>query len=89
MRTLPIPALSGLALLALSGCATTDPQFGSVVQNNIIAQTVDLEPVYAGVPIEGGNAARTVDGVRRYTSGAVKPLVAGSLSKTGSGGGPQ
>jgi hypothetical protein len=81
MRTLSI-----LALLALAGCATSDPQFGAVVQNNIIAQVVDLDPVYAGVPIEGGNAARTVDGVRRYNGGAVKPLYTGTL---GRGSAPQ
>ncbi len=81
MRTLSI-----LALLALAGCATSDPQFGAVVQNNIIAQVVDLEPVYAGVPIEGGNAARATDVVRRYNNGAVKQLYTGSL---GRGSAPQ
>jgi len=88
MRILPILAvIAAPVLLTLGGCATADPQFGSAVQNNIIAQAVDLDPVYAGVPIEGGNAARTADGVRRYNSGAVKPLYQGTVSKTG--GSPQ
>jgi hypothetical protein len=85
MRTLPL--LAGPALLLLGGCATSDPQFGAVVQNNIIAQVVDLDPVYAGIPIEGGNAARTVAGVKRYNDGAVKQLYSGSLGK--SSGSPQ
>jgi hypothetical protein len=84
MRILPILALPALML---GGCATSDPQFGAVVQNNVIAQVVDLDPVYAGIPIEGGNAARTVAGVKRYNDGAVKQLYSGSLGK--SGGSPQ
>jgi hypothetical protein len=85
MRTLPLLTLP--ALLLLGGCATSDPQFGAVVQNNIIAQVVDLDPVYAGIPVEGGNAARTAAGVRRYNDGAVKPLYSGSLGKAS--GSPQ
>jgi len=85
MRILPtLAVIAAPVLLALGGCATADPQFGSAVQNNIIAHAVDLDPVYAGVPIEGGNAARTSDAVRRYNSGAVKPLLQGSVNKTGS-----
>jgi hypothetical protein len=79
MRIFPL-----IALLALSACATQrDAQLGAAVQNNVIAQVVDLDPVYAGIPIEGGNAARTVEGVRRYNNGAVKPLYSGSLGKSG------
>jgi len=85
MRTFPILALiAAPVLLALGGCATADPQFGAVVQNNIIAQAVDLDPVYAGVPIEGGNAARTANAVRQYNNGAVKPLYQGSLGNNNS-----
>lgn len=83
MRTLAISAVLA-PLLALAACATPDTQFGSVVQNNIIAQAVDLDPVYAGVPIEGGNAARTSAAVKRYNEGAVTPLYQGSLGKQSS-----
>jgi hypothetical protein len=73
------------AVLALSGCAAQrDAQLGSAVQNNIVAQVVDLDPVYAGIPLEGGNGARTVEGVRRYRDGAVKPLYSGSLGNNSS-----
>jgi hypothetical protein len=84
MRTLSLLALMvAPASLTLGGCATQrDAQLGAVVQNNVIAQVVDLEPVYAGVPIEGGNAARTVEGVRRYNNGAVKQLYSGSVGRS-------
>jgi hypothetical protein len=82
MRILPtLAVIAAPVLLTLGGCATADPQFGSAVQNNIIAHAVDLDPVYAGVPIEGGNAARSANAVRQYNNGAVKPLYQGVLGK--------
>lgn len=63
-----------LAML-VAGCATPDRELGIVVQHNVVAQVVDLEPQYAGVPIEGGSGERAVDGVKRYNKGAVKELL--------------
>jgi hypothetical protein len=66
-------AVTALALLA--GCTSDkDPQFGAVVQHNVAVQAVALEPVYAGVPIEGGDAVLGVTSVKQYKKGAVKEL---------------
>lgn len=70
---LPRFALIALPLL-LAGCATQDPQLGLNVQTNALAQIIDLNPVYAGVPIEGGAGERQVEAVRRYNKGKVTPL---------------
>lgn len=67
------PALSVISLLLLAGCATDSP-IGASVVNNVAAQTVDPNPRYAGVPIEGGNAVRSVGAYKRYLKGTIEPL---------------
>ena len=76
MRLYPV-----MILLALSGCAANDAQFGGAVQNNVVAQVVDMEPVYAGVPLEGSNGERSAEAVRRYRKGDVKALVGRGVVK--------
>ena len=82
-------ALIPLALL-LAGCAVhregdrliahnSDRHFGNTVNGNIVTQTVDMNPQYAGVPIEGGSGQRSVDAVRRYMQGNVKELYRSDL----------
>ena len=56
------------------GSPNADSGLGSAISNNIAAQTVDMNPTYAGVPIEGGSGQRSVDALRRYQAGAVKQL---------------
>jgi hypothetical protein len=51
-----------------------DPGFGLVTDGNIAAQTVDMRPEYAGVPIEGASGQRSADAYRRYQTGNVKKL---------------
>ena len=63
-----------VALLLPAACAK-DPEVGAVgiaVQRNIAFQAVDLDPHYAGIPIEGGNGQRSADAIKRYNSGTVK-----------------
>ncbi len=83
MITAMLPRLAAIALpLLLAACATQDPQLGLNVQTNALAQIIDLDPVYAGVPIEGGSGERQVDAVRRYNKGKVTALDANvSLKK--------
>ena len=70
-----LPRFAAVALpLLLAGCATPDPQLGLNVQTNALAQIVDVDPVYAGVPIEGGSGERQVEAVRRYNKGKVTAL---------------
>ncbi len=87
--TRPKPVL--LISILLGACAT-DPQIGAAVTNNIAAQTVDLNPQYAGVPMEGSNGERSVNAYRRYLKGVVAPLVKAEAQKaipTMAGGAPQ
>ncbi len=66
--------VAAFALLGVAGCAT-DKELGAVNQHNIVAQAVDLDPQYAGVPIEGGSGQLSADAVNRYRKGAVKALL--------------
>ncbi len=78
-----------LTFLLLAACAT-DPQLGSSVNNNIAAQTIDMNPKYAGVIMEAGTGERNVAAYRRYLKGTVKqPPNSSSRTLTGgdSGGG--
>jgi hypothetical protein len=88
-------ALSTLApaalLLVAAGVppySRTDPGFGQTVENNLVAQTIDMTPDYAGVPDAGSNGKRSTDAYRRYQSGNVKKLlsVTGSSNVGGQGG---
>jgi hypothetical protein len=67
--------------LLLAGCVSADPQLGLNVQTNALAQIIELDPVYAGVPIEGGSGERNVEAVRRYHKGKVTALDANAASK--------
>lgn len=63
-----------LVLLLLLGACATDPELGATVNHNIVAQVVDMNPEYAGVPMEGSNGKRGVASFRRYQSGNVRAL---------------
>jgi hypothetical protein len=62
-----------LGPLLVVGCADLPP-LGAVVQHNIVAQVVDMDPQHADVPIEGGNGQRSADAIKRYNNGSVRPL---------------
>jgi hypothetical protein len=69
-------------MLMAAGPAPYSPEdsgLGQTVDSIIAAQTIDMEPEYAGVPLEGGNGKRSTDAYRRYQSGNVRKL----LSVTG------
>lgn len=60
-----------LLALALTACQSNDPEMGLAVQRNMVAHAVNLDPVYAGTPMEGTNGKRGSDAVNRYLNGAV------------------
>jgi hypothetical protein len=82
------PATSLLMAAAPPPYSPSDPGFGATVENNIIAQVIDMTPEYAGVPAEGSDGRRSADAYRRYRTGNVKKLlsVTGD-SKVGAQGG--
>lgn len=81
-------ALATASALPTAASAGSDPQFGITVNNNIAAQAVDMNPRYAGTPMEGGNSQRSIDAYRRYQSGAVKELIkVNGKAEVGSQGG--
>lgn len=80
--------LAGAALLGAPAQAQ-DRGLGLVVQNNVNAQVVDLDPDYAGVPIEGGDGLKADTAITRYRTGRVQPLLplSGTVNIGGAGGG--
>jgi hypothetical protein len=91
-KRIALVALAPSALMLMAAdippYSREDPGFGQTVENNIVAQTIDMTPNYAGVPGAGANGKRSTDAYRRYQSGNVKKLlsVAGD-SRIGSQGG--
>ncbi len=73
-------------LLLAAGCAT-DPEFGAVYDQNLTAQVVDMNPKYAGVPMEGSNGERSTAAYKRYLKGSVRALEIPNGKSVGSGGG--
>jgi hypothetical protein len=75
MRQAASGMLATALLLLLAGCETNDPDLGMSVNRNVVAQAVDMNPRYAGVPTEGSNGKLAVAAQRRYLNGQVKPLL--------------
>jgi len=76
--------LAGAALAAsLTACSAVDPGMGEAVKYDMVAQTVNPDPVYAADTLTAGS-----DGVHgqkaseRYRKDAVKPI---ERERTGSG----
>lgn len=90
MRLSPLPA-AALSLLALSACETTDPDLGYAVNRAVVSQAVDMNPSYAGLPIEGSNGVRALDAQRRYLKGEPRSLskIDGKVNETGGPTGAQ
>lgn len=83
---LPLLATASVALLALSACET-DPDLGYSVRRAVVAHAVDMNPTYAGLPIEGTNGVRALDAQRRYLKGEPRRLgkIDGRVDITGGG----
>ncbi|MEI6486186.1 MAG: hypothetical protein WCO11_07940 [Sphingomonadales bacterium] len=75
-----MPRIAPSLLLAViaglpAPAAAEDPKLGLVVQNNIAAMVVDMNPSYANVKIEGSDGALADRAMSRYRSGTVKALL--------------
>ena len=69
---LPLPLLA--AVLLAAPVAAQDPGFGSAVEHNIRAQTVNPNPEYRQELREGGVGLRSVTATRRYLLDRIRPL---------------
>jgi hypothetical protein len=89
LRALAVAAPSFILMAAAPApYSPSDDGLGSTVDAIIAAQTIDMTPEYAGVPMEGSNGKRAADAYRRYLSGNVKKLLSVSgESKVGAQGG--
>ncbi len=85
-------------LLALAGCAATDPLYRSglwhpVAANdrNLRMMVVDPQDLDNGVPLSPADGGMAADAVARYRAGKAKPLPDSGLAQisvTGSGAAP-
>jgi len=70
-----LAAASLAAACLLSACETPDPDLGHALYYNRNIQVVDMNPAYAGTPMEGSDGVRLVDAQNRYLQGKVKDLL--------------
>ena len=71
-----------------AGCAPVDPGMGEAVKYDMVAQTVNPEPVYpAHGALPGGSGEHSAKADERYRKGAVKALQVMTTASGGSGGG--
>lgn len=88
LALLPLAACAADGKLGRFGSPAADSSFGQTVNHNILAQTVDTDPRYAGVVMEGGSGQRSADALKRYRTGTVKALLkSNSKSSVGEQGG--
>lgn len=71
-----------IVTILTAGC-TTDREFGAVIRANVAAQTVDANPTYAGVPVEGGSGVLGVSAIERYHERKTAPLTRASSTNAG------
>lgn len=77
----------GVCLLA-AGCAPVDPGMGEAVKYDMLAQTVNPDPVYpANGALPGGSGDRGVKASERYRKGTVKAIERERTGSSSGGGG--
>jgi hypothetical protein len=83
----PVLALALVTAAPALACTDKDP-LGCSVKQNIVTQTVDMNPTYAGTQMEGGVGQRSANAVNRYMNDKIRPLARTDLrSEVGSQGG--
>lgn len=87
MRSKGLLILTGVALVAVAGCAPVDPGIGEAVRYDMAAQTIDPDPQYpADAEQPGYHGEKAQKATERYRKGTTKALRRESTS-SGSGGG--
>ena len=85
-RIIAIAAIGSLGAL-LAGCTSVDPGMGEALKYDMVAQTVNPEPVYAAAGARAGSSGdHAALATERYRKGTIKELkVESSTSASGSG----
>ena len=85
-RIIAIAAIGSLGAL-LAGCTSVDPGMGEALKYDMVAQTVNPEPVYAATGARAGSSGdHAALATERYRKGTIKELkVESSTSASGSG----
>lgn len=87
MRSKGLLILTGVALVAVAGCAPVDPGIGEAVRYDMAAQTIDPDPQYPADALNPGyHGEKAQKATERYRKGTTKALRRESTS-SGSGGG--
>ena len=77
----------GVCLLA-AGCAPVDPGMGEAVKYDMLAQTVNPEPVYpANGALPGSSGEHGAKATERYRKGTVKAIERERTGSSSGGGG--
>ena len=76
-------ASAGLA----AGCTPIDMELGEAHRHNVALQTLDPDPRYEGVVLEGGSGDLAAAANKRYREGKVTPPVTIKTSTSTTGGG--
>lgn len=67
--------LVALMISVAAPVTAQDRGLGLIIQNNVAAMVVDLNPSYANVKIEGSEGSLADAAITRYRTGRVKPLM--------------
>jgi len=70
-----------------AGCTPIDVGLGEALHHDLALQTLDPDPRYEGIVLEGGSGDRAAAASKRYREGKVIPPVTIKTSSTTSGGG--
>lgn len=71
-----------------AGCTPIDVGLGEALHHDLALQTLDPDPRYEGIVLEGGSGDRAAAAGKRYREGKVIPPVSIKTStSTGGGGG--
>ena len=70
-----------------TGCTPIDVGLGEALHHDLALQTLDPDPRYEGVVLEGGSGDLAAAANKRYREGKVTPPVTIKTSTTTGGGG--